>query len=377
MGKRFLMTAAVAVAGAVVAAQAGARHDAVAAKAPCSASIGIMGGFTGQRAAIGQEVLRWARFSVLRFNTLNHTRFKLVEGDIEVDPAKAATVAQQFASNRKIAAVIGPDASSAVVVAGPTFTRVRMAFVSGSATRVSLTNGQLPTFSRVVPNDDVQGPTVARFMINRLRAQRVVLVDNQTDYSTGLNSALATALRAGGVDVTRESTTVDQIDFSSLIAKIPSNTDVVFLPLQVPANAQLFAQQMAQQGKRATIFGGDSVFSPADFHPEGAYVSSFAPDIHQIRRDAALVKAYKARFGDFVSPFGPPVYLAADVIMRAIKVVCARGKLTRAAVAAQVRRTRVRNSVLGGTFAFDAQGEPKNARFYVFRVIGGRYRLIQ
>jgi branched-chain amino acid transport system substrate-binding protein len=374
MRRALLLCAAGACAASVaLAAEAGAKPP----RAQCSASIGIMGGFTGERAAIGQEVLHWARFAVARFNARNHTRFRLVEGDIEVDPAKAATVAQQFASNKKIVAVIGPDASSAVVVAGPIFTRARLAFVSASATRVSLTNGQFPTFSRVVPNDDVQAPTDAAFMANQLHAKTVVLIDNQTDYSLGLNAGLDSALRARGVNVTHESTTVDQIDFSSVIAKLPANTDVVFLPLQVPANAQLFAQQLAQQGKHAIVFGGDSVFSPADFHPEGAYVSSFAPDIHQIKADAALVKAYKAKYGDFASPFGPPVYAAADIIMRATVRVCANGKPTRPAVAAAVRKIRLANSILGGSFSFTRTGEPARARFYVFHVVGGRYRLVR
>ena len=76
-----------------------------------------------------------------------------------------------------------------------------MAFISGSATRVSLTNGDYPTFFRVVPNDGIQAPTDANFMIKRLHAKKVVLVDNQTDYSLALNDAVAKILKAAGVSV--------------------------------------------------------------------------------------------------------------------------------------------------------------------------------
>jgi branched-chain amino acid transport system substrate-binding protein len=269
---------------AAVAATAATAAPAKAPLKPCAGSIGVMGGFTGARAAIGEEELRFSKLAVARFNQRNHTNIHLLEGDIQVDPSKASLVGQQFASNKKVVAVVGPDASFAVDAAGPILTRAHVGFISGSATRVTLTNGQYPTFFRVVPNDGVQGPTDARFMIQQLHAKKVMLVDNQTDYSTGLNASIADVLQKAGVTVVRGSTSTTQNDFASLIATIGSDVDVVFLPLQVPADAQLFAQQLAAQGKHPIVFGGDSVFSPADFHPEGAYASSFAPISTPFRR---------------------------------------------------------------------------------------------
>jgi branched-chain amino acid transport system substrate-binding protein len=348
-------------------------------KAPvCSATIGVMGGFTGARAAIGQEELNFSKLAVARFNAANHTKITLVQGDIQVDPSKASVVGQQFASNSKIVGIVGPDASFAVDAVGQTLTKAKVAFVSGSATRVSLTNGDYPTFFRVVPNDGVQGPTDANFMINTLHAKKVLLLDNQTDYSLGLNDSVAKVLQAAGVNVTRASVSTTQNDFASLIATIGADVDVVFLPLQVPADAQLFSQQLAAQGKHPVLFGADSVFSPADFHPEGAYASSFAPDIHQLTADAAIVKGYKSAYGsDFATPFGPVVYAATDVVLRAVKSACATGKATRAGVLAALRKTKIPNSVLGGTFSFDSHGEPVGAKFYVYKVVNGQYRLIR
>jgi branched-chain amino acid transport system substrate-binding protein len=285
-------------------------------------------------------------------------------------------VGQQFVSDPSILGVVGPDASSAVVVAGPIFKRAALAFISGSATRVSLTNGQFPTFFRDVPNDNVQAPTDAHFMIDQLHAKDVALVDNQTDYSTALNSAIAPILTAHGVKVQRLSTSTMQTDFSALVPKIAPGS-IVFMPLEVPADAQLFAQQLASQGVHVTIFGSDSVFSPSDFHPSGGYVSSFAPDIHQIPADAALVKGFDAVYGKFVTPFGPPVYEATDVILRAIKAACATGMPTRAAVLAQVRKAHIPASILGGPLSFTASGEPAAATFYIYKIASnGSYQLV-
>jgi branched-chain amino acid transport system substrate-binding protein len=379
--RRFASTAGISVGvGLAAMASAGVAGSArTSARAgSCQGSVGVMGGFTGARAAIGQEELDWAKFAVSQFNKSNRSQFKLVEGDIQVDPALASTVGQEFASDSSVLGVVGPDASSAVVVAGPIFKRAGLAFISGSATRVSLTNGQFPTFFRDVPNDNVQAPTDASFMISQLHAKNVVLVDNQTDYSLGLNTAIAGILRAHGVTVERLSTTTTQTDFSSLIPKIGSDASVVFLPLEVPADAELFAEQLASQGNHATIFGSDSVFSPSDFHPAGAYVSSFAPDVHQLPADAALVRAYDAQFGKFATPFGPPVYEATQAILRAIQASCAQGTPTRAAVLAQVRRTQITNSILGGTLSFKRSGEPAAATFYIYKIASnGSYQLVR
>ena len=104
-------------------------------------------------------------------------------------------------------------------------------------------------------------------------------------------------------------------DFTPLVATIGSDVDVVFLPWQIAANAQLFGQQLREQGKRAVIFGSDGLDS-GDFRIAGSYVTAFAPDIRGIKGNAAFIKGYGARF---VSNFGPPVYVATQAAIAAIQ----------------------------------------------------------
>ena len=62
--------------------------------------------------------------------------------------------------------------------------------------------------------------------------------------------------------MTRQSTSVNTTDFSSLVTRVPSDADVVFFPTQQPADAQTFGQQLLEQGKKAKVFGGDGSNSP-------------------------------------------------------------------------------------------------------------------
>jgi branched-chain amino acid transport system substrate-binding protein len=356
--------------------EAGGTTTAAGGSDGCTGSIGIMAPITGDAGSIGTEQLNWAKFAVSRFNEENGTDFRLVEGDTQLDPAQASTVGQRFASDNSILAVVGPAGSQEVEAVGPAFTREGLAFVSPSATRTSLTDGSIETFSRVVPNDDAQAPTDADYIVEELDAQRVVIIDDQTSYSRPLADGVQQALEDAGVEVSRESVNQNRTDFSALVSGVGDDVDVVFLPWQIAANAQIFGQQLKEQGKDAVIFGSDGLFSPDDFTVEGSYVSSFAPDITNIEESSELVEAYTAEYGDF-GTFGPPTYAAANLIMTAIDEVCEGGEEpTREAVASQIREASVPDSILGGELSLDSNGDPEGAEFYIFRIEDGEYTLV-
>ena len=342
--------------------------------ASCNGSVGVMGPFTGDAASIGKEQLNWAKFAVERFNSENKTNYALVEGDTQLDPAQASTVAQQFLSNDAIKGVVGPAGSQEVEAVGPIYTRAGLGFVSGSATKTDLTDGSRPTFFRVVPRDDVQGPTDAKYMIDNLKVKKVMIIDDQTSYSTGLADATDGTLKSGGVTTSRESVNQKQSDFSSLVSKVSADTDAVFLPWQLAAKAQVFSQQLSEQGKKAIIFGTDGLFAPEDFKADGSYVSSFAPDIKAIPASADLVSAFTAKYGEF-GTFGPPTYAATQIVLTAMNEACKAGNLDRKGVVDKLKTTNVSNSILGSDLKFNSSGDVDGAQFYIFKIQGGKYTL--
>ena len=345
----------------------------------CAASIGIMGPFTGDVAAIGQEQLNWAKFAVDTFNEEHGTTFELVEGDTQLDPAQASVVAPQFVDNDAIVAVVGPAGSQEVDAVGGIYGDAGIAFISGSATATNLTE-DYETFYRVVPTDADQGPTDATYMVEELGAQNVLIIDDQSSYSTGLADSTTAALEDGGATVTRESVSQDQTDFSSLVSAVSDDTDVVFLPWQVAANAQLFGNQLAEQQKDVVIFGSDGLFSPDDFKIAGSYVSSFAPDITGLDDPAIqdMVAAFEDEYGDF-GTFGPPTFAATTVVMEAATAVCESGEEpTREAVLEQMDQTDLPESILGQPIAFTENGDIQDATFFIFQVQDdGSYQLVE
>jgi branched-chain amino acid transport system substrate-binding protein len=343
----------------------------------CTASIGFEGPITGQVAQLGGEQLHFAQLAVAMANQANGTNITLVEGDTQLMPARATTVTQQFISNSQIVGIVGPAGSQEVSAAGPLVTRAKLVEIAGSATNTTLTSGQFPTFFRVVARDDVQGPQDARYIITNLKPKKVMLVDDQTSYSTGLASSMIPVLKAAGIQVDRQSVNERQTDFSSLVSKVDAGTGVVILPWLVAANGQQFGLTLAAQKKKAVIFGTNGLYSPMRFKIPGSFVSSFGPDIRSIPADASIVKAATAKYGSF-GTFGPPTFAAATVLAQAISDTCKAGQTpSRSNVLAQVRNTNEPTSILGQPITFTPKGDLVGAKFFTFKIDpAGKYELI-
>jgi branched-chain amino acid transport system substrate-binding protein len=343
----------------------------------CTASVGFEGPITGAVASLGDEQLHFAELAVSMDNAANHTKITLVQGDTQLQPAQAVTVTQQFTSNSSIVAVVGPAGSQEVEAVGSLMARAGMAFISGSATAVTLTSGAYPTFFRVVSKDSVQGPEDANYIINNLHPKALMIVDDEEAYSTGLVSAMLPIFQAAGIKVDHESVSQKVTDFSSLVAKITPAESVVVLPWQIAANAQQFGRDMAQEHKNAVIFGTDGLFDPGTFTITGSYVSSFGPDITAIPADAAIVKTAEAKYGSF-GTFGPPVFAATHVVDEAIASVCKAGQTpNRSNVLAAIKKTNEPTSILGQPIAFDSHGDLVNGKFFLFKITStGKYQLI-
>jgi branched-chain amino acid transport system substrate-binding protein len=362
--------AAVAVVAALFAVPAAAAKTPPKAAAPCGATLGVIAPITGQAAAIGQEIVNWTRLAIANWNSANHTRFALVEGDTQLSASKAVTVAQDFASNHKIVGVVGPAASQNVAAAGPVLNHAHVAMVSPAATQTNLTDGSLPDFFRVVARDDEQAPTAANYIIQTLHPKNVMVLDDQSTFSVGLASTAQQLFTKDGISVDRESVSQTATDYSALVAKA-SSADVIFITWQLPANIKLFVQQLQAQGMTmptfATSFDGDTT-----------YVSSFSINVHTYAPDAALRKQYESKYGtNYTGQFGPPSYVAAQVVMTAVGSLCRAHKpVTRVSVLAAVRKVKIAHSIIGRPIAFDKHGDLVGGRFYLYKLVNGGYQLV-
>ena len=392
--KKAIGLAAVAVAVAAAAAgtaEGGATRTTTAtAGVSCKGTlkIGIVTPLTGGAGFHGQAQRTWAKYAVATLAKPLGLKIQLVNGDtpVEQGAAIAQTVAQKLVADKSVLGVIGPATSGGAVASTKTYFQAGMAHISPSATNTQLTQNPgktgTPAFFRVVPGDYIQGPTDARYMINQLHAKKVAIVDFQEPYSVGLANAVEATLKKAGVSTIRLSAPNTTTDYSAYVTKVPNDADIVFFPTQKPGDAQTFAQQLLEQGKKAKVFGSDGSNAATQFKVPGSYVSNFAPDITGIGADQGIIAGWKkANPGKAVGSFGPPAYGATQVLMQAIKAACIKGHgsiANRLDVLRQVKHVQIMNLILGGSFRFSTMtNDPLIAKFYIFQIqSNGSYKLV-
>jgi len=344
----------------------------------CVASIAIEAPLTGPVAQVGLEQLHFAQLAVANDNAANHTDVTLAQDDTQLTPSIATTKTESLIASSAVAAV-GPAGSQEVEAVGPLFGKAGVAFISGSATLPALaSDGKNPTFFRVVPDDNIQGPQDANYIINHLKPKAVLIIDDDEAYSQGLVNVMTPILKKAGIKVNHQ--TLNGTDTGATLANAikslvtaqlnPAET-VTVLPWQAATNAQMFGLDAKQQGKKTTLFGTDGTNSPTQFKIPGTYVSAFGPDISHSTSalDKGIVSGV-AKYGPYGS-FGLPVYEATDVAMKAISSVCASGGTpSRSNVLAAIKKTNIAASAnpLGIPVAFASNGDLAGTYGYLFHV---------
>jgi ABC-type branched-subunit amino acid transport system substrate-binding protein len=398
-----LTCAAVAVFSAIAASIAGADSSRVASPAApnCKlATIALTGPYTGPAGSAGLDQRNWGRVFISNWNAgraipgvpkgFKRTKLKAVEADTQLNPQVAATVAVQLRSNKDVLSVNGFSGSQEVVAGGPILRRGGVSFVSGSATRASLTDPTTPDgsvlksgfFRRVVPTDKAQAATDAAFVLNKLgvsRGDRVMTVDSAEAYSVPLITAITQNLDKAGVTVSRESQPATQTDFTSLANKaVAQNAEVVVWAGQVASNAQLFTQQLKARGFTGAFLATDGGFDSSQFKFPGAYISSFSLDINDVPVAKPFVAEFTRKYGQTIS-FGAPSFVAVQAMAMGISMACADGKVSRPEVRKEVGKVKMSNSLLGAPIAFDKLGDVVGGvGFTMFQIGGnGTYNVVQ
>jgi ABC-type branched-subunit amino acid transport system substrate-binding protein len=401
-----LVSMIAAVLAAIIAATVGGSTASAAvleaAQSCGNATVAFTGPYTGPAASAGLDQRNWDREFLTNWNAgkpipgvpkgFKRTKLKAVEADTALNPQLAATVAVQLRSNKAILSVNGFSGSQENIAGGPILRRGGLSFVSGSATRASLTDPSTPDgavlkngfFRRVVPTDKAQGETDAAFVLKSLgvsSGDTVMTVDQAEAYSIPLISLITSQLQKAGVKVDRESQAATQTDFTSLANKaVGEKAKVVVLAGQVAANAQLFASQLKVDGFTGKFLGTDGIFDSSTFKVPGSYISSFSLDIHDVPVAAPFVAEFEKKFGKTIS-FGAPSFIAVQMMAMGISNACAtgKGKTTRSAVRAAIGKVSITNSLLGKPIAFQASGDVKGGVGFTIFQIGsdGSYNVVQ
>ncbi|GLZ78979.1 branched chain amino acid ABC transporter substrate-binding protein [Actinorhabdospora filicis] len=286
----------------------------------CTYKIAMMGPITGDNAGLGKPILQAVQLAVEKHNSAHADKcVTLEQADDKGDSSVAPGLAQGLVANASVLGVVGPAFSGPTSATGSIFEGGKLPIISASATRPDLSTKGWTTFHRSLGNDASQGPAVGKFIKESLKASKVFVIDDTSDYGTGLSEESKKAL--GSAVVGYEQIQPKQTDFSAVVAKVKTAApDVVFFAGYYAEGGPL-AKQIKGTGIKTTFVGPDGIkdqgfITGAADAAEGSIVT--CPCIPAEKATGTFAADYKARFKEDAGTYAAEAFDAANVFLDGI-----------------------------------------------------------
>ena len=295
--------------------------------------------------------------------------FRMLSEDDQGDPKIGTLVAQKFVDAR-VAAVIGHLNSGVSIPASEIYAKAGIPMITGSATNPVLTERGLPLVFRVVGRDDQQGPAIAAYIAQEMKAKRVAVVDDKTAYGEGLANEVDKALRAAGVTIAgRERVSDKETDFKAVLTRIKQKeVDAVFHG-GMDSTGGLLVKQARELGLKARFAFGDGACTDEMTQLAGPAGEGLACSQAGIPASAAkpeFLQAFDARFGP-TKLYAPFFYDATHVIIAAMKLADSTDP---AKFGPRIREVTLDGAT--GHIAFDAKGDRVSPDMTILVMKGGQ-----
>jgi branched-chain amino acid transport system substrate-binding protein len=288
--------------------------------------------------------------------------------DDQADPKMGPTIAQKFV-DAKVAGVVGHLNSGVSIPASAVYNQAGIPMISGSATNPKLTEQGFKVVFRTVGRDDQQGPAVAAYVANELKAKKVAIADDATAYGEGLANEVEKTLKAAGVNVVaREKTNDKATDFKAILTKMKGkNPDVIFYG-GMDATGGPMIKQARELGIKATFAYGDGACTSemaklAGPASEGMICSQAGIPTQMASK--SFQDAFKAKYGE-VKQYAPFFYDAANILIAAMQ------KADSADPAKYLPEVaKISYDGATGHIEFDEKGDRKDAEMTIFQMKNG------
>jgi branched-chain amino acid transport system substrate-binding protein len=327
--------------------------------------IGHVAPLTGPIAHLGKDNENGARLAIEEINksglTIDGKKvvLTLVPEDDAEDPKTATQVAQKLV-DAKVVGVVGHLNSGTSIPASKIYSDAGITQVSPSATNPDYTKQGFKTTYRLVATDAQQGPALANYVINTLKAKTVAIIDDSTQYGKGLADEFEKTIKAAGVKVvTREASNNKATDFKAILTKVKGSKPDVIMYGGMDATGGPLTKQAAELGIKAKVVGGDGMCTEKLAELAGEAVvnvtcSEAGMALSKMAQGADFQKRYKERFNADVQIYAPFTYDAVYVIVDSMK----RANSTDPAkILVAMPDTKMNGLV--GNIAFDNKGDMK------------------
>jgi len=342
--------------------------------------IGVSSALAGAYAVYGQDMLNGVDLAFENYGDLLGWEVISEGGDDGCEGAPAVTVAELFAADPDLLAVVGPMCSGSVVPASDIYAEYNVVMVTPSSTAVIVTARGYENLFRLIANDDLQAEVAVDFLMTELGLTTLGVIHDMSIYGEGVARAVSDKFEAAGGTVTAyEGLTRGEVDYSAVVFDVIAGEPEAVYFGGMDAEGALLVTQLRTAGYEGVFFGPDGIKSQPTFvegtggNAEGAYMTFGAVG------GATGYEEFEAQFTEqFDAPvaYAPGSYDAAMIILQAaaaVGFVDGDGNLVigRRALAEAIRATKYRG--VSGYYEFTAAGDISTASMVVYQVIGGEF----
>lgn len=330
--------------------------------------MGVGGPVTGAGAAFGAQLKRGAEQAVADINAaggINGEKIELAIGDDASDPKQGISVANKFVADG-VKFVVGHYNSGVSIPTSEVYAENGILQISPSSTNPTLTDRGLWNVFRTCGRDDQQGSVAGTYLATHFKDAKIALVHDKTPFGQGIVDEVSKAMNAAGVkEVVYEGINVGEKDFSALIAKMKNEGVSVIYFGGYHTEAGLIARQLADQGVKATLMGGDGLATDefaaiAGEATEGTLLT-FAPDPRKNPEASGIVEKFR-QAGFEPEAYTLYSYAAVQVIAQAAQ---AAGDNDPTKVAEAIKAKGPFKTVIG-ELGYDAKGDITRADYVVY-----------
>ena len=229
--------------------------------------IGFLGALTGDVAMFGKPTLEGMKMAAEELNAAGGVlgkKIEIIEADNRGDKQEGASVTQKFISRDNVTAIVGDPTTGITKVAAPIAQKAGVVLLSAGATGPGVVEVGDFIF-RDTLLDSIAIPACIEYFAKDLGYKKVAIItSDNNDYSVGLSQTFRdAAAKVPAIKIVADEKVKDgDKDFSAQITNIKGKKPDVILFSGYYTEGALIMKEARKQGLKASMFGGDGLFSP-------------------------------------------------------------------------------------------------------------------
>ncbi|MEV5708062.1 branched-chain amino acid ABC transporter substrate-binding protein [Actinoallomurus sp. NPDC052274] len=343
-------------------------------------TIGFMGDLTGENSGIVIPPKQGAQLAIDQYNATNpKVKITLKTYDSQGKGEQAVPLAKQAITKDKIAGLIGPTFSGESAQADPVLEEGKLPNISSSATNAALATHGWKYWHRLIANDNVQGAGIGEFITNGLKAKKVFIVHDNSEYGKPLGETVKATVEKGGAQTSEDPIDPNGSDFSATVNKVKAfGPDAIFFGGYYAAGGKLI-KQLREGGVKARFLSGDGSLDQGlakgagGTNAEGSIIGCpclIDPTGTASAASKKFAQDYKAKFNADPAIYSAEGYDAATAFIEAVKA----GNTTPEKINDFL--TKVDKPGVSKQIKFQSNGEPTATDVYVYEVKGNQLPLL-